>query len=284
MRRFLAAIVLEVRRLAAAPFVLGVVLGLGLVLGSAGPIQAQTMADAQRTLEVTQAVIDRATSATSCTSDESRLACAYIAQATTLQQSARASYGGGFYRDAIALSLRARDRAYSALRTAQDATGGEFVRLSIERTDALIERVSVAVRESESEAARRQLDQAAALQRKARSLAEAGRPRAALSATAQARDRALRALRLAEDGARATPERARLVLERTDDLLRIASGLADHPVAGPLFARARTTEERAWSRLRAGAPLQAIDLSLSARDQLAQAYERADRRERPRGR
>ncbi len=264
-----------VRRTLAAP--LGA-LALALVAGLAAPGDAvgQTMADAQRAIEVTQAVIDRASLALDCPPGEAGLACTYLAQAQTLQQSARASFGGGFYRDAIALSLRARDRAYSALRTGQDVTGGEFVRLSIERTDALIERISVAVRESGSEAARRQLDLAADLQRRAKSLAEAGRPRAALSASAQARDRALRALRLADEGAAGAPERARTVLERTDELLVAAAWLADDEKGGPLYQRARGIQERAWGRFRAGAPGRAVPLSLSARDQLARAHERAD--------
>lgn len=262
-------------------------LALGLALGAGGAIpggplvpveaQAQTLADAQRAIEVTQSVIDRATVATACAPGETRLACVYLAQSISLQQSARASYGSGFYRDAVALTLRARDRAYSALRTGQDVTGGAFVRLSIERTDALIERIAAIVRESGSEPARRNLDLAAELQRKAKALAEAGRPRAALSATAQARDRAFRALRLADGGAGAVPDRARSVLERTDDLLRASAWLAEVEPARAAFEKARALEERAWGRLRAGQAGKAVELSLSARDQLGRALERADR-------
>ena len=252
------------------------VLALGLLAGVRGEARAQTAGDAQRALELTQSVIERATLATGCGPGETRLACTYLAQAVTLQQSARGSFAGGFYRDAIALSLRARDRAYSALRTGQDVTGGEFVRLSIERTDALLERISAVVRESGSEAARRSLDLAVELQRKAKGLAEAGRPRAALSATAQARDRAFRALRLADGGVAASPDRARGVLERTDDLLRAAAWLADVEAARAAFERARATQERAWERFRAGEPGRAIPLSLGARDQVGRALERAD--------
>ena len=245
------------------------------------PAMAQTAADAQRALEVTQAVIERATGATGCGPGETRLACTYLAQAVSLQQSARASYQSGFYRDAIALSLRARDRAYSALRLAQDVTGGAFVRLSIERTDALLERVSALVRESGSEPARRSLDVAMELQRKAKSLAEAGRPRAALSATAQARDRAFAALRLADGGVRATPERARGVLERTDDLLRSSAWIGEVDAARPAFEKARSIQERAWNRYRSGDPGRAMKLAYDARDQLGRALERADRTDAP---
>jgi hypothetical protein len=132
------------------------------------------------------------------------------------------------------------------------------------------------VRESGSEAARRQLDLAADLQRRAKALAEAGRPRAALSATTQARDRALRALRLADGGGAQSPERARAVLERTDDLLRASAGLADVPAARAAFERARAMQEQAWGRLRGGDLRRAVTLSFSAREQLGRALERAD--------
>ena len=265
------------KRRSAVALGLALALVLALAAGRPGVARAQTSADAQRALEITQSVIERATLATGCAGGETRLACSYVAQAVTLQQSARASSAGGFYRDAIALTLRARDRAYSALRTAQDVTGGEFVRLSIERTDALLERISAVVRESGSEPARHSLDRAAELQRKAKSLAEAGRPRAALSATAQARDRAFRALRLADGGVSATPDRARSVLERSDDLLRASAWVADVDAARPVFERARATQERAWGRFRAGEAGKAMELSLSARDQIGRALERADR-------
>jgi len=269
------------RRIRIAALALCLVLGAGGAFpgGALAPAaaHAQTLADAQRAIEVTQSVIERATVATACAPGETRLACVYLAQAISLQSSARASYGSGFYRDAVALTLRARDRAYSALRTGQDVTGGAFVRLSIERTDALIERIAAIVRESGSEPARRNLDLAAELQRKAKSLAEAGRPRAALSATSQARDRAFRALRLADGGAGATPDRARSVLERTDDLLRSSTWVADVDAARAAFEKARALEERAWGRLRAGQAGKAVELSLSARDQLGRALERADR-------
>ncbi len=253
---------------------------LALVLAGVGgtaPATAQTLADAQRAIEVTQAVIDRAAATVSCPPGDLRLSCTYLAQAISLQQSARSSAGSGFYRDAIALALRARDRAYSALRTAQDATGGEFVRVSIERTDALIGRVALVVRTAESERARRQLDLAVELQARAKSMAQAGRPRAALTATSQARDRAFRALRLTDGATPGAPDRARSALERTDELLRASAALADVPAARPSLDKARQLQERGWTRLRAGDAARALDLTLAARNELGRALDRADR-------
>jgi hypothetical protein len=195
--------------------------------GPAREVLAQTAADVQRALEITQGVIDRAGTQLSCPPGQQSLGCAYLAQAVTLQASARGSYGSGFYRDALALTQRARDRAYSALRVGADATSGEFVRFSLERTDALLDRVGPPVRESGVEAALRLLDVAFDAQRRAKQAALDGRPRVATTATYQARERALRALRLA-DGARGmTPERAQSILSRTDELLGDGSWLAE---------------------------------------------------------
>ena len=95
-------------------------LACALVLAAlGGPARegfAQASTDVQRAIEVTQGVIDRASTQLSCPPGEQSLGCAYLAQAVTLQASARGSYGSGFYRDALALTQRARDRAYSALR------------------------------------------------------------------------------------------------------------------------------------------------------------------------
>jgi len=253
-----------------------VTLAMACALGAA-PAFAQTQADAQRVLEVTQSVLDRATTTISCPPGDLGLPCTYLAQALTLQQSARSSAAGGFYRDAIALSLRARDRAYSALRTAQDATGGEFVLVSIERTDALIGRVALVVRGSASERARRQLDLAVEVQARAKSLAQAGRPRAAMSATLQARDRAFRALRLTDGAIPGATDRARAALERTDDLLRASADVADVPASQAAFGNAQQLQERGWARLRAGDAARALDLTLKARDELGRALDRADR-------
>jgi len=263
-------------------FVGGFVLALGLVaLGRPAPAVAQTLLDAQRAIEVTQAVIDRADAALACPPGDPALPCSYLAQAITLQQSARSSAASGFYRDAMALSMRARDRAYSALRTGQDATGGEFVRVSIERTDALLGRIAIIVRASASERARRQLDLAIEVQQRAKSFAVEGRPRAALSATSQARERAFRALRLTDGAAPGVPDRARAALERTDDLLRNSADVGEAPPARPAFEKARQLQERAWNRFRAGDAAKALDLTLAARDALGRALDHADRRPPP---
>lgn len=253
-----------------------------LVIGAAGlcgapPAGAQTTVDVQRALDVTQGVIDRATMTSGCTPDATRLECVYLAQAVALQRSAVGSYAAGFLRDALATTLRARDRAYSALRVAQDASRGDFVLFSIERTDALLDRIAPIVRASGQEQALRLLDVAVDLQARAKNLAKSGRPRAALSATTQSRERALRALRIADGSVNAHPERARALLERTQDLLAESAWLAGGGPSAGMYEKALATQARAWERYNALDPARAVALSLRSREQLSDALSRADR-------
>ena len=241
------------------------------------PARAQTAAEVQRAIDLTQGVSDRSTSTLSCGPGGVGLPCVYLAQAQSLQLSARASFATGFLRDALALTERARDRAYSALRVARDVTGGEFVRFSLERTDALLDRVTPPVRESGIDAALRLLDVGYDLERRAKQAALDGRPRLAMSATYQARERALGALRLADGGRGTTPERARAILERTDDLLREGAWLADAGKSAQPYQRALSTQERARARLSTGDAPRAIELSFQSREAMGVAYARADR-------
>lgn len=256
--------------------------GAMLAFGAPGPVgvrpaSAQTLPDVQHALDITQGVIDRANAQLTCVPGEQRLACVYLSQAISLQASARASFGSGFLRDALALTLRARDRAYSALRVAQDATGGEFVRFSLERTDALLDRIAPTVRESGMDAALRLLDVAFDAQRRAKQAALDGRPRLAMTATYQARERAMRALRLADGTRGATPERARAILDRTDDLLRDGAWLESAGASASFYGRAVSIQARATARMSAGDARRAVDLSLQSRDVLAQGLAKADR-------
>ena len=238
---------------------------------------AQTVLDVERALTTTDAVIERARTSLACGPGDERLPCLYLRQAAELQASARSSFAAGFLRDALGLTLRARDRAYSALRLAQDATRGEFVRFMIERTDALLDRIAPMVRETRNEQALRLLDAAFEMQRRAKELAAGGRPRAALSATVQARELALRALRLAEGRVGSNGERARRVLERTDELLRDAAWLAGSGASAREYEAALRIQAQAQARWDAGQAGAAVDLSLKARDRLGRAFAKAER-------
>ena len=264
-------------------------LALGLLCAAlaasvcATPAAAQVSGDVQRAIQITDDVILRASAALQCGAADDRLACQYLSQASILQDSAKNSLAAGFLRDALALTFRARDRVYSALRLSTDATHGEFVRFVIERTDALLDRVAPVVRESGNEQAQRLLDVAFDLQRRAKDLGlEGGRPRAALSLTQQARERALRALRLAEGTASSNPERARRVLDRTDELLRESAWLEASVSSGHAYDAAVQMQQRARERWDAGQPAAAVEQSLRARGALERALHKADRpAERP---
>jgi len=265
------------------------VLTLGLASG-VRPADAQNGADVQRAIEITQGVIDRASTTLDCPPGDPKLPCVYRGRAISLQASARASYGSGFLRDALALTLRARDRANSALRVGQDATGGEFIRFALERTDALLDRVAPVVRESGVDAALGLLDVASDAQRRAQQAALDGRPRLAMNGTYQARHRALMALRLADSAPPAgdrpapTPDRARAMLELTDDLLKDDGWLSDAGGSAAPYTRALATQARAHARLDAGDARRAVELSRKSREALALAFARADRPiEQPRG-
>jgi len=249
----------------------------GLAAAPPRRAHAQVATDVQAAIDITQGVIDRASGTLRCPPGDATLACTYYGQAISLQASARASYASGFLRDALALTFRARDRVYSALRVGQDATGGEFVRFSLERTDALLDRVAPPVRESGVDQAHRLLDVAFDLESRARAAGDGGRPRLALTITFQARERALAALRLADGAVLASPERAGALLDRTDDLLRAEAWLADAGASANPYARAIELESRARARLAAGDGRRAVELSLQARDALAKAFGKADR-------
>jgi len=256
----------------------GLAVALGLLVSLALPAlaNAQTAASVETEIETTQGVIDRASGSLRCPTGDAGLACTYYAQALSLQTSARASYASGFLRDALALTYRARDRVYSAVRVGQDATGGEFVHFSLERTDALLDRIAPPVRESSVEQATRLLDVAFDLERRAHAAADGGRPRLALTATFQARDRGLAALRVADGAALASPERAHALLERTDDLLRAEAWLSEAGASSDPYVHAVELESRAHARLDAGEVKRGIELSLQARDALAHAFGKAD--------
>jgi hypothetical protein len=258
-------------------------LGLGLAWLAAAALaltpasaHAQPASTVRAQIENTQSAIDRASATLRCPPGDVGLACTYYAQALSLQTSARASYSSGFLRDALALTFRARDRVSSALGVGQDPTGVEFVRFSLERTDALLDRVAPSVRDANLDRAQRLLASAFDLERRARMAVDAGRVRLALIATFQSRERALGALRVADGAVLATPEGARAMLERTDDLLRAEAWLADAGASAGPYGRAIELEGKARGRLDAGDAKRAIELSLGSRDALARAFGKAD--------
>jgi len=123
----------------------------------------------------------------------------------------------------------------------------EGVRAFIERTADIIDQVGEAVRESESDRARRVFQEARALHEQSLRLLEDGRPLLAIRVARQARDTALSAGRLART-ALSLEERARMRLERLQELretLRERAGEGPQAEAGRFLAEAERQLERA---------------------------------------
>jgi hypothetical protein len=247
-----------------------------VLTGPTLPASAQSRDDFLRELERTDQIIERARDIVSAS--ENSLAIEYLDQAVKLQTLARSAFSGARLGDAKRLTIQARERAYTAVRIAEQSGSAEFLRFMLERTDAVLDRIAPLIRESGAELAHRMLDAALEQQRRARDALSSGRPRAALSLTLQSRDRAMRALRLAESAEGRLPDRAVRVVERTDELLADAAWLAG---AGERAARAYDhalrTQRQARLRLEAELFPAALRLSRQARERLVRALNEADR-------
>jgi hypothetical protein len=237
---------------------------------------AQVRDDLLREIERTDQVIDKARMVVEGSNDA--LSSQYLDQAIKLQDLAKTALAADRLLDAGRLTRQARDRAFTALRVAEQSGSAEFILFTLDRTDALLDYISPIVRESGLEMANRQLDLAYEQQRRAREAQSSGRPRVAVSVSMQSRERAHSALRLAEGDSRLSPERVRRHLERTRELIRESAWLEE---AGERAARtyglAVRQLEDAEARLEAGDVEGTARQGRRARDLLLQALNQADR-------
>lgn len=255
---------------------LATALAAGLLLFTAVHASAQDRDALLREIERTDEVIERARAAIQNTTDP--LSTEYLDQAMKLQTLAKNALATDRLLDSSRLTLQARDRAYTALRVAQQAGSTEFILFTLERTDALLEHVAPIVRESGVEAANHQLDVANEQQRRARDVLREGRPRVSVSISLQARERAHAAVRLAEGESRLSPERVRRQLDRTRELIQDSAWLEEAgDRAAQLYAQAVRQLELAEARLEAGEVEAAARLGRQARDFLIRALGQADR-------
>jgi len=249
-------------------------------LGLFGPgvALARRPRPSQSEIETTQGVIDRASGSLRCPPGDAGLACTYYGQGLSLQASARASYASGFLRDALAPHVPCtRPRVFRPARG--PGRDRRRVRSLFARAHGRAARSHCAAGARVVGRSRRNGSSTwpTTSSTAPRAAADGGRPRLALAATFQARDRGLSALRVADGAALATPERARTMLDRTDDLLRAEAWLADAGASSDPYRRAIDCEARAHARLDSGDVKRAIELSLQARDALAHALGKADR-------
>jgi hypothetical protein len=243
---------------------------------AAPPAEAQQRDEALREIERTEQILDQARDLASSTGNS--LARQYLDQAMKLQNLARSALSVDRLGDAVRLTRQARDRAFTAVRIAQQTGSAEFLRFMIERTDAVLDRIAPIVRGSRAEVSHRMIDAALEQQRRARDAVVTGRPRAALSLTFQARDRAMRALRLAEGAEGQTPDRAIRAVERTEELLTDAGWLLEAgDKSAEAYSHAMRTQSQARNRLEAEQYPAALRLTRRAREQLVRALNEADR-------
>jgi hypothetical protein len=232
--------------------------------------------DVRLALDRTDEVISRADGIVS--GSDNQLARDYLDQAKQLQSRARSALDALLLADAVRLTEAARRRAFAAIELVRQAGSAEFLTFALERTDALLDRIATVLRECPNEQGDRLYARAQESQKRAREMLRAGRPRLALSLTMQARELAMRALRVSEESCGQISDRARRSVERTRQLLDDSAWLAQ---AGDKSARgyeqAIRLERRAEQQLDSSHFRQALDLSQSARDALVRALNQAER-------
>jgi hypothetical protein len=218
----------------------------GILLFSANAAEAQTKRDAERELEKTVTVIERAKEAVS----ESRNLKAenLLAMAVALQGRAKENFYGKRYGMALSLTLNARKKAYEAIGfTKKDEENENLVWKAIERTDQIIDRAKEVAGGQDKGRISSLLEMASRNQQNAKELFREHRLRAALKLTLQAQEMAQRVLNLAGRGRR-SDRVAQKELEITDRLIEKASVVIQESrieKAEQLLDQARDSQEKA---------------------------------------
>ena len=192
-----------------------------------------------------------------------------LANANSLQASAKRAFDAAQYPMALRATLDARLRADASIAIIRGAPDPERVQSQVERTRELLDRARPRIEECSDERARSMLRGALEMQARAEAALDAQRGLAALRLTMSARERGWRALRLCHleenpgDGA----ERA---LQRTDEMLERArdqiAGVTSPPRADAAMRLAVDLQSRAWAEFRAGRQESALRLTRSARE------------------
>jgi hypothetical protein len=118
-----------------------------------------------------------------------------LGEAARVQNEAKQRLESGQYKAALRLTLRARDMARNTMRSMNKPLDPAKVKQALERTDGVLSRVRLALKNSDNEKARALLERAAARQASAWNALESGHPRKALAHTKIARNLAQRARR-----------------------------------------------------------------------------------------
>lgn len=206
----------------------------------------------QSEIEKTDRRIEQAASLVSATDVEA--ARLELSRAVEIQIQAKSELAAAHGRNALDLTLRARQHADRAIAIVRQLPDPDRVLAQLERTRDLIERARDRIEECNDDRARAMMRAAFQMQDRAEQQARDGRYLAALQLTTSARERTLRALRVChlEENLKENAERA---LRRTDEVLLrardIVAARGDAPAQAAL-ERAVKQESRAHADFEAG--------------------------------
>jgi hypothetical protein len=230
------------------------------------PARAQdTRAQLQGEIEKTDRRIEQAESLVSATDVEA--ARFELSKAVEIQTQAKSEFAAAHGRNALDLTLRARQHADRAIAIVRQLPDPDRVLAQLERTRELMERARDRIEECNDDRARAMLRAGFEMQQRAEQQARDGRYLAALQLTTSARERTLRALRVChlEENLKESAGRA---LRRTDDvLLRARDVVAAHgnEPARAALGRAAKQEDRAHADFEAGRYGVSLRLTQAAR-------------------
>jgi len=241
------------------------VLVAGFCAAAAPSARAQEPYSVQNELARTDERIDRATQVIGISAVAE--AKQFLENARTIQAQARTAYTNRQYRMALRLTLQARTFAERAIAVVRGLPDPERVNAQLERTREVIERARDRIADCALDRPRDLLQVASAMQGRAEDAGRNERYLAALQITMNARERALRALRLCslEEDIKDQADRA---LHRTDEqLLRARDLLAarTNAPARQALDRAQQLEDEATREFRAGHYEPSLHLTQTAR-------------------
>ncbi|MBU1319787.1 MAG: hypothetical protein KKG33_09595 [candidate division Zixibacteria bacterium] len=234
---------------------------------------AQVSSNAERELEITERLIDRAADAVR--EAGSVIGYQHLERAVELQRGARDAYREGTHRRASTLTLMAREQAKKAIGAIQMSDeNSSLVSREIERTDDVLKKAHDQVRESNDQNAVSLLERASKTQTDGKEFFRGNRLKIALKATLKARDTAKKAIEIAGRQPNQT-NRLRREIDRTDDLiakaLERATQLESNGQVHMLLENARASQLIARERFESGDHQSALNQTTRARDVAKQA-------------
>lgn len=191
----------------------------------------------------------------------------HLAAAVDLQGRAKENFANTNYEFALRLTTEARGHADRAIAIVRNLPDPERVKAQIERTQELLERARQRIEECDVDRARAMMSAAIEMQKRALDAARDGQYLVALQLTVNARERAMKALRLCnvEENLSEAAERQ---VQRTDNIIsraREALEGCDKEQARLAMSNAERLQEQAKTELRQENYRPALKLTQMAR-------------------